>query len=89
MVRKHLLFKGRVQGVGFRYTLYQRAHLMALTGWVRNCSDGSVEACLQGDYVKIQSVVDYMYSIPYIRIEDCEIENLEVLSNEKSFEVKY
>ena len=49
MVRKHFIFKGRVQGVGFRITFYQQATRLHLTGWVRNLSNGDVEACLQGE----------------------------------------
>ena len=47
MIRRHYLFYGRVQGVGFRFTTYQKAKNLGLTGWVCNLSDGSVEACIQ------------------------------------------
>ena len=43
-VRKHMIFHGRVQGVGFRYTAKYLARSMNLTGWVKNeydRSDGS------------------------------------------------
>ena len=43
MIRKHILFYGRVQGVGFRYHATYKASLLGLTGWVRNLEDGSVE----------------------------------------------
>lgn len=39
---------GRVQGVGFRYFVERTARRLRLHGWVRNCSDGSVEAFAQG-----------------------------------------
>ena len=48
MVRKHILFSGRVQGVGFRYTVMGIAQKCSLTGWVRNNYDGSVEMEVQG-----------------------------------------
>lgn len=89
MVRKHFIFKGRVQGVGFRITFYQQATRLHLTGWVKNLSNGDVEACLQGELSLIQQVIDYMHSIRYIRIEQCEVEDLAVLENEKSFKMKY
>lgn len=39
---------GRVQGVGFRYFTRQEARRLRLVGWVRNCSDGSVESLAIG-----------------------------------------
>ena len=41
-VRKHIVFYGRVQGVGFRYTAKYLAQSLELTGWVRNEYDGTV-----------------------------------------------
>ena len=35
--------RGRVQGVGFRYFAQRHARAQALSGWVRNCEDGTVE----------------------------------------------
>lgn len=44
----HLRIHGRVQGVSFRYHLAVQAEDLALQGWVRNRSDGSVEAVVHG-----------------------------------------
>ena len=41
-IRKHIIFYGRVQGVGFRYYAVQKANQLGLTGWVKNLYDGSV-----------------------------------------------
>ncbi len=40
-VRKRMIFHGRVQGVGFRYTAKHLAHSLGLTGWVENEYDGT------------------------------------------------
>ncbi|MHC4499628.1 MAG: acylphosphatase [Planctomycetota bacterium] len=45
---KRIIFVGRVQGVGFRFTVYNVANRYALTGWVRNLLDGTVEMLAQG-----------------------------------------
>ena len=47
-VAKHIIFSGRVQGVGFRFTVHRIAMRYGLTGSVRNTGDGSVEMFAQG-----------------------------------------
>lgn len=54
-IAKHVIFKGRVQGVGFRYTTQRAASRYDLTGFVRNLPDGTVEALLQGTEPNIQA----------------------------------
>ncbi len=51
-----LAIHGRVQGVFFRDSMRREAQRLGVTGWVRNCNDGSVEAVVQGS----QSAVDAM-----------------------------
>ena len=48
MVRRHIVFYGWVQGVGFRYRAQHAAALYGCTGWVRNEWDGSVTMEIQG-----------------------------------------
>jgi acylphosphatase len=48
LTRLHLVVRGRVQGVGFRWFALETAESLGLTGWVRNREDGSVEAEAQG-----------------------------------------
>jgi acylphosphatase len=48
MVAKHIIFIGRVQGVGFRFTAYHIANRHKLNGFVRNLMDGTVEMLVQG-----------------------------------------
>jgi acylphosphatase len=44
----HVLIRGRVQGVGFRYSCYTEARRLGLGGWVRNTPEGDVEVWLEG-----------------------------------------
>ncbi len=63
MAARHVIFIGRVQGVGFRYTVHRMAHRHRLTGFVRNLPDGTVEMFAQGPAQDIddclQDIKDY------------------------------
>jgi acylphosphatase len=56
---KRLIIEGRVQGVGFRASLAQEAFALGLHGWVRNCRDGSVEACVDGETSAIEAIIHW------------------------------
>jgi acylphosphatase len=68
MIRKHLLLRGDVQGVGLRYRAYHAANRYGLTGWVRNLPDESVEMELQGREESIDLLLQALQSSPYINI---------------------
>ena len=54
---KHLKISGRVQGVGFRYSLSKQAERRGVTGWVRNRRDGTVEAVVDGAADAVDALV--------------------------------
>lgn len=56
--RIHLLYDGRVQGVGFRFTFEIIARELVVTGYVRNLPDGTVEAVCEGIKENLDLVVD-------------------------------
>jgi len=58
-VRVHVTVRGRVQGVGFRYDTALRARSLGLGGWVRNRSDGTVEAVFEGPGDRVESMLDW------------------------------
>ncbi len=59
MKTRQIRVHGRVQGVGFRYALRDEAQGLGVSGWVRNCSDGSVEALLQGEPRAVEALVHW------------------------------
>ncbi len=54
---KHLRITGRVQGVGYRAWFERQARLLGLGGWVRNRTDGSVEAVIHGAPEQINRMI--------------------------------
>lgn len=55
--RLHVLIRGRVQGVGFRYATCGMAREEGLTGWVRNLPSGDVEAEFQGPRAALEQAL--------------------------------
>ncbi len=59
MKRVHLIVSGRVQGVFFRARTKAMAESLDLKGWVRNLSDGSVEAVFEGSGPAVNEAVEW------------------------------
>ena len=87
-VRERIIFRGRVQGVGFRYQAMYAARDFGLTGWVQNLPDGTVEMEVQGTPAAIGKMMKHLRSGHWIRIDDMDLEALRVLPGEKGFDVK-
>ena len=60
MVSIHFIVEGRVQMVGFRYFLKQKAEDLQITGWVRNTKDEKVEGVIQGVVENISRMQRYI-----------------------------
>ncbi len=58
MIAKHVFYEGRVQGVGFRYTVRQIAKEYEVTGWVRNLIDGRVELLVSGTPDEVEGFLE-------------------------------
>jgi len=86
---KHIIFKGRVQGVGFRYTTRNIASQFPVTGYVRNQPDGSVEAVIQGLEEDIQKCIDKIQSHFGSYIRDIEISPILFNPQMKGFEITF
>lgn len=89
MVRKHIIFRGRVQGVGFRYHATYKAGNLGLTGWVQNCYDGSVEMEVQGGPNQINELILYLHAQRLVRIEEMDEEKIPLQENESTFRERY
>lgn len=85
MKRYNIIFRGRVQGVGFRYKSYMIANELGLTGDVYNLYDGDVEVNVQGEQGKIDLFLDKLAHDRLIRIDDIKIKEKNLELNEKKF----
>jgi acylphosphatase len=64
MRRARVIVRGQVQGVFFRDSVRRRAAARGVAGWVRNRSDGTVEAVFEGAPDAVQGLVDYCHTGP-------------------------
>jgi acylphosphatase len=88
VIRRHVVARGRVQGVFFRDSVRQRAQSRGVSGWVSNRSDGAVEAVFEGEPDAVESLVEFSREGP----RSAEVSDLEVLEEEpqglSGFEVR-
>lgn len=74
MKRLHARVEGRVQGVYFRSFVRQHARDLQLTGWVRNCPDGSVEVLAEGEDAALVHLVLFMEKgPPSSRVDEVQV----------------
>jgi acylphosphatase len=78
MIARHARITGRVQGVFFRQSTSEQARAVGVSGWVRNCADGSVEVHVEGEAAAVNSLVDWLRrGPPSARIDTAEITDAE------------
>lgn len=87
MKRYLIIFKGRVQGVGFRYTACMIASKFKLTGNVENLLNGDVRCEVQGKEIQIDAFLKEILnnSNHWIRIDDYSLREIETIENEDKF----
>ena len=90
LTRACLLIKGRVQGVFYRAFARDIATQLGLRGWVRNLSDGSVEALLEGSRDEIERAIKHCYSgPPGARVDDIDVTWEDYQGDLQGFQVRY
>lgn len=86
----HLTIRGFVQGVGYRYFCYREATRLAITGWVRNRPDGSVEAEVQGDAPAVAGFIEQLRIGPgNARVESVEETPRDTGQHFNQFEIRH
>lgn len=89
MTTQHILVSGNVQGVGFRIFVQDRARVDNLRGWVRNLSDGRVEALAQGSESELSRFVEELKRGPHslARVDQLIVNGVMVEEDFKNFTV--
>ena len=85
MVRKHIIFYGSVQGVGFRWRARNAAEHFSCTGWAKNEWDGSVSMEIQGEEEDIDRVILAIEKGTFLRIDNMDVKMLPVVEREYGF----
>lgn len=60
MQRRRVVVRGRVQGVGFRWSATDEAGRLGLAGWVENRDDGTVEAVVEGEESAVEAMLAWL-----------------------------
>ena len=87
-VIRHAVFRGRVQGVGFRAHVEETAARFVVGGWVRNRRDGTVEAIFAGDVKAVEDAVaacrkgSYAARVDGVEIRDSRDDELALRGND-------
>ena len=87
-MRWHILFSGRVQGVGFRYSALRVARELGVTGWVRNLADGRVELVGEGPAGNGETLVRHICHATYGEVSDWTMESAVATGEFREFDIR-
>jgi len=88
-VRAHIFVSGRVQGVFFRMETRDEATKRNVTGWVRNTSDGRVEAIFEGEREDVEKMIEFCKSGPLgAHVTKIDVQWKEYTGEFKSFKIR-
>ena len=89
MIARRVRVTGRVQGVFFRAWTAEQARTLSVNGWVRNCTDGSVEAHVEGEPDAVDRLIDSIRAgPPGARVDQVTIDTVES-GGLSSFDVRH
>ena len=89
-VAARMIISGKVQGVFFRVETQKAARGLGITGWVRNLSDGTVEALAEGERNRVDALIDWCrQGAPMSRVDRVDVEARDFSGSYSSFEITY
>lgn len=84
----HLIVKGRVQGVGFRYFVLTKAQARGVKGWVRNRMEGDVEVHVEGSPLAVGDLIEDIRRGPtYGRVDFVDEAEIEATGSFQGFDI--
>jgi len=87
--RVHIYVAGKVQNVFYRNFIKRKASTLNVTGWVKNISDGRVEAVLEGEKDKIEELVNWAKKGPmFAKVDEIEVISEEYKGEFDNFEIR-
>ena len=87
-VELHAIFRGRVQGIGFRWTVADHAERLHLTGTVKNLPDGTVEAHVQGSKKALDRfLASVQAESGFARIDSVSSQYSQITDSASSFQI--
>jgi acylphosphatase len=90
IIRVHVNISGKVQGVWFRASTKQIAKQLGLTGWVRNTSDGCVEAVFEGEERLVNKIIEWCHQGSSIsKVKNVEVKNQEPTNEFSDFSIRF
>ena len=83
------IFSGRVQGVGFRFTVKDLADQSGVSGWVKNLSDGKVKVVAEAEEEVLKTFLDRIRESFSHYIRDCEVRWESASEGFKNFSIEF
>jgi acylphosphatase len=89
-INVNVLIYGKVQGVWFRASTKKKADEIGLTGWVKNRTDGCVEAVFEGEEKQVNKMINWCRQGPPLsNVKKIEIKNQKLDNKINGFHIKY
>jgi acylphosphatase len=86
---RRFLVRGRVQGVGYRWFVEREAHILGISGWVRNNSDSSVEVLAMGTREQLSALRSKLQQGPRAaRVDDVAESEAEAVAGLTTFRIE-
>ena len=85
----HIIVRGRVQGVGFRFAAQRAGRTIGVSGFVRNLANGDVEIVAQGDPERVERMIDWARrGPPAASVEKIEVESRDRTATFRDFDIR-